>query len=79
MNEISEYTAAIVEDLWQRFRLLAMVIARTDSFVGITPAAATIENLFSFEGVSWIVKRFFQNDISKSRPKIWSNTRSTNL
>jgi|GEM_PF-1132247 len=45
MNDMSEVSAAIAEDLWQRFRLLAMVIDRTDSFVGMAPAGAAIENL----------------------------------
>jgi hypothetical protein len=38
-------SGAIAEDLWQQFRLLAMVIDRTDSFVGMTPAGAAVENL----------------------------------
>ncbi len=42
MNDMSEVSAAIAEDLWQRFRLLAMVIDRTDSFVGMTPAGADV-------------------------------------
>ena len=45
MNELSEFSTAIAEDLYQRFRLLAMVIERTDSFVGMTPAGGAIENL----------------------------------
>ncbi len=45
MNDLSEISAAIAEDLWQRLRLLAMVIDRTDSFVGMTPAGGAIENL----------------------------------
>ncbi len=45
MQNSSEATQAIAEELWQRFRLLAMVIDRTDSFVGMTPAGAAIENL----------------------------------
>jgi hypothetical protein len=45
MNDMSEISVAIAEDLWQRFRLLAMVIDKTDSFVGMTPAGGTIENL----------------------------------
>jgi hypothetical protein len=47
MNDASESAAAIAEELWQRFRLLAMVIDRTDSFVGMTPVGAAIENLAS--------------------------------
>jgi hypothetical protein len=45
MNELSEFSTAIAEDIYQRFRLLAMVIDRTDSFVGMTPAGGAIENL----------------------------------
>jgi hypothetical protein len=45
MNDASESAAAIAEELWQRFRLLAMVIDRTDSFVGMAPVGAAIENL----------------------------------
>jgi hypothetical protein len=45
MNDISKISDAIAEDLWQQFRLLAMVIDRTDSFVGMTPAGAAVENL----------------------------------
>jgi hypothetical protein len=45
MNDRSKISDAIAEDLWQQFRLLAMVIDRTDSFVGMTPAGAAVENL----------------------------------
>lgn len=45
MNELSEFSTAIAEDIYQRFRLLAMVIDRTDSFVGMAPASGAIENL----------------------------------
>jgi hypothetical protein len=44
MSDFSEFPTAIAEDLWQRFRLLAMVIDRTDSFVGMTPVGGAIEN-----------------------------------
>ena len=44
---MSEVSAIIAENLWQRFRLLAMVIDRTDCFVGMTPAGAAVENLAS--------------------------------
>ncbi len=55
MNDLSEFPKAIAEDLYQRFRLLAMVIERTDSFVGMTPAGATIENLSGEPGPSrWL-------------------------
>jgi DNA-binding HxlR family transcriptional regulator len=43
MNDASESTAAIARELWQRFRLLAMVIDRTDSFVAMTPVGEPLE------------------------------------
>ncbi|MDZ7268507.1 MAG: hypothetical protein ONB48_12295 [candidate division KSB1 bacterium] len=35
---MSEISAAIAEELWQRFRLLAMIIDKADSFVGMAPS-----------------------------------------
>ncbi|MDZ7404356.1 MAG: ArsR family transcriptional regulator [candidate division KSB1 bacterium] len=35
---MSEISTAIAEELWQRFRLLAMIIDKTDSFVGMAPS-----------------------------------------
>lgn len=45
MKELSEFSTAIAKDLYQRFRLLAMVIDRTDGFVGMTPVGGAIDNL----------------------------------
>jgi hypothetical protein len=44
MNDLSEFHTAIAEDLYQRFRLLAMVIERTDSFVAMTPRGKPLES-----------------------------------
>jgi hypothetical protein len=44
MNDLSEFPTIIAEDLWQRFRLLAMVIDRTDSFVGMPPVGESLRS-----------------------------------
>ncbi|MBI4456605.1 MAG: hypothetical protein HY644_11995 [Acidobacteria bacterium] len=43
MKELSELTLALAEDLWQRFRLLAMIVDRTERFVGMTPAGFPVD------------------------------------
>ena len=45
MNELSEFSVAMAEVLYQRFRLLAMVIDRTDRFVGMAAASGVVEGL----------------------------------
>lgn len=50
MNDLSEFPTVIAEDLWQRFRLLAMVIDRTDSFVGMSAAGVPSENQSGEQG-----------------------------
>ncbi len=44
MSEMSETAQAIAEDLYQRFRLLALVMDKADSFVGMTPAGMPAQN-----------------------------------
>jgi len=50
MNDMSEISAAIAEDLWQRFRLLAMVLDRADRFVGMSAAGVPTENQSGEQG-----------------------------
>jgi len=55
MSDMSESAQVIAEDLYQRFRLLAMVIDRVDSFVGMTPAGIPTENHSDMQApASWL-------------------------
>jgi hypothetical protein len=50
MNDMSKISADIAEDLWLRFRLLAMVLDRADRFVGISAAGVPAENQSGEQG-----------------------------
>jgi DNA-binding HxlR family transcriptional regulator len=55
MNDISQFATVIAEALYQRFRLVAMVIDKADSFVGTTPAEGATENLSGTQAfVPWL-------------------------
>jgi hypothetical protein len=50
MNDLSKISAAIAEDLWLRFRLLAMALDRADRFVGMSAAGVAAENQSGEQG-----------------------------
>ena len=62
MKGSSEVTKAIAEDLWQRFRLLAMVIDKADSFVGMTPGGTSMESHPDSRGESGWIQSLAKNE-----------------